>query len=234
MMSRVVIIFQNLISGYSELCRLLVFAGFNPHQRDNFGQVPLHLACISGDITTVRELCEVVRTPGVLIKVIFILWHVANHYLDYYLGSLINPLHAKFFIGNLKKYLHFISYHHTDMTQVVEILPHVIQELTCSTLHRGCRFSGDTRSQGISNHDIDYVEPEWSRPHTLTANWCDVEFIYEECKCFHFQSFFITDMPEVVKILPHGSQEPFSPGYWIPWLLIGSDGLMTQGVIVLT
>ena len=38
--------------------RLLIYSGFNPRQKDNFGQTPLHLACINGDLTSVKELCE--------------------------------------------------------------------------------------------------------------------------------------------------------------------------------
>ena len=45
----------------------------------------------------------------------------------------VNPLHAKFFKGNKKIYLHFMSFFHIDMAQVVEILPQVWQELTYST-----------------------------------------------------------------------------------------------------
>ena len=33
-----------------------------------------------------------------------------------------NPLHAKFFRGNINIYLHFVSFLHIDMTQVVESL----------------------------------------------------------------------------------------------------------------
>lgn len=50
-----------LISGFSELSRLLIYSGFSAHQRDNYGQTPLHLACISGDLTCVMELCEQVH-----------------------------------------------------------------------------------------------------------------------------------------------------------------------------
>ena len=42
----------------------------------------------------------------------------------------INPLRAKFFRGNINIYLHFVSFLHIDMTQVVEILPQVRQEPT--------------------------------------------------------------------------------------------------------
>ena len=45
----------------------------------------------------------------------------------------INPLRAKFFRGNINIYLHFVSFLHIDMTQVVEILPQISQEFTYST-----------------------------------------------------------------------------------------------------
>ena len=45
----------------------------------------------------------------------------------------INPLHAKFFWGNINIYLHFVSFLHIDVTQVVEILPQIRQEPTYST-----------------------------------------------------------------------------------------------------
>ena len=45
----------------------------------------------------------------------------------------LNPLCPEFFIRNRKMYLQFITFLHTDITQVVEILSHVRQELTYST-----------------------------------------------------------------------------------------------------
>ncbi|PAA94394.1 hypothetical protein BOX15_Mlig017494g3, partial [Macrostomum lignano] len=45
--------------GQPDLMRLLVYSGFNPHQRDAFGQTPLHLASIAGNINAVRDLCRV-------------------------------------------------------------------------------------------------------------------------------------------------------------------------------
>ena len=51
-----------MILGYSELMRLLIYSGFNPRQKDNYWQTPLHLACINGNITAVKELCEQVST----------------------------------------------------------------------------------------------------------------------------------------------------------------------------
>ena len=47
-----------VLIGFEELIRLLVYSGFNARQRDNYGQTVLHLACISGNLTVVRELCE--------------------------------------------------------------------------------------------------------------------------------------------------------------------------------
>ena len=47
-----------VVLGYSELMRLLIYSGFNPRQKDNYWQTPLHLACINGNITAVKELCE--------------------------------------------------------------------------------------------------------------------------------------------------------------------------------
>ena len=44
-----------------------------------------------------------------------------------------NPLHAKFFRGNINMYLHFVSFLHIDTTRVVEILPQIRQEPTYST-----------------------------------------------------------------------------------------------------
>ena len=47
--------------------------------------------------------------------------------------TLSNPLRAKFFKRNINIYLHFVSFLHIDMTQVVEILPQIRQEPTYST-----------------------------------------------------------------------------------------------------
>ena len=45
----------------------------------------------------------------------------------------INPWRAKFFRGNMNIYLHFVSFLHISMTQVVEILPQIRQEPAYST-----------------------------------------------------------------------------------------------------
>ena len=44
------------------------------------------------------------------------------------------PLHAKFFRGNINICLHFVSFLHIDATQVVEILPQIRQEPTHSNI----------------------------------------------------------------------------------------------------
>ena len=69
-----------------------------------------------------------------------------------FVSLIITPLRAKFFRGNKNMYLHFRSLFHTDMTQVVEILPQV-RPILHSQYH-GCWCPGDARSQGISNHEI--------------------------------------------------------------------------------
>ena len=46
---------------------------------------------------------------------------------------ILGILRAKFFIGNENIYSHLKSFLHVNMTQVVEILPQVRQELTYST-----------------------------------------------------------------------------------------------------
>ena len=53
----------------------------------------------------------------------------------------VNPLRAKFFRGNLNIYLHFMSFLHTNKTQVVEIPPRVRQGPALPILHNqyhGC------------------------------------------------------------------------------------------------
>ena len=63
-------------------------------------------------------------------------WHFCrecDRWFHFIRWDYILALHAKFFRGNKNIYLHFMSFLHIDMTQVVEILPQVRQELTYST-----------------------------------------------------------------------------------------------------
>ena len=59
----------------------------------------------------------------------------------------LHSLRAKFFRGNINICLHFMSFLHTDKTQIIEI------PIRHSQYH-GCWCPGDERSQGISNYDI--------------------------------------------------------------------------------
>ena len=47
--------------------------------------------------------------------------------------EIFNPLRAKFFRESINIYLHFVSYLHIDVMQVVEIFPQIRQEPTYST-----------------------------------------------------------------------------------------------------
>lgn len=38
--------------------RLLIYSGFDPRLPDNFGYNALHLACLSGNLVSVEDLCE--------------------------------------------------------------------------------------------------------------------------------------------------------------------------------
>ena len=40
---------------------MLIYSGFDPQKPDNFGSSPLHLACISGNLSAVKLLCAKVR-----------------------------------------------------------------------------------------------------------------------------------------------------------------------------
>lgn len=44
--------------GHPDLMRLLMYSGVDLQKTDNFGSTPLHLACLSGNMTCVRILCE--------------------------------------------------------------------------------------------------------------------------------------------------------------------------------
>ena len=75
------------------------------------------------------------------------------------------------FPEDINLYLQFILRLHNDCTQTVEILPRVRQELTYSTLLISwVLMSCNTRSQGISNHDIDLIKPWITRSRMLRVN----------------------------------------------------------------
>ena len=83
-------------------------------------------------------------------------WAWQNEYSEH----IFNHLHAKFCNENIKMYLQFISFLHTGMTPLVEILPYKWKELTYSTLSISRVLMSWRLIQGIGIHDIDSVEPE--------------------------------------------------------------------------
>jgi len=44
--------------GHAELIKLLMYSGVDLQKPDYFGSTPLHLACLSGNVSCVRILCE--------------------------------------------------------------------------------------------------------------------------------------------------------------------------------
>ena len=58
-------------------------------------------------------------------------------------------------------YFYFISFLHTEMVHVIQILPHGRQVPvypTQSTQYHGCWWFGDARSHGISSQSIEPVQ----------------------------------------------------------------------------
>ena len=72
------------------------------------------------------------------------------------------------FSEGTKTYLHFMSFLHIDMAQLVGILSSVRQGLQILYYqHHGRWCPGAARSQGISNHDIDLIKPRLLGPRKL-------------------------------------------------------------------
>ena len=105
--------------------------------------------------------CGLVRPYGDinLGQHLFRYWFVA-YYLAQHQASTLT-LCIIFFRGNENIYLHLTSFFHTGIALVIEILCQLRQELKLISngQYHWYRCPGDTRSQSISNHDIDYVEP---------------------------------------------------------------------------
>ena len=80
-----------------------------------------------------RNLCANLGTGSVEPHYDMTVWIFMGVPLNSPHSSGLNPLHAKFFRGNLNIYLHFVSFLHIDTMQVVEILPQIRQEPTYST-----------------------------------------------------------------------------------------------------
>ena len=108
---------------------------------------------LSPNIPMSSKLIENVANSGIF----SIVWH--DLMFDIFLGkhhSLI-PHVLNFVRANINIYLHFIPMLHIDMAQMVEIIPYVRQKLTYSTQSMSWLLMS-LRSQGFSNHDLDYVE----------------------------------------------------------------------------
>ena len=97
----------------------------------------------------------------IIIVYIYVYFKYDTFHLYYNIVYLQNCIKNRIWI-NLNPLLAslFVSFLHIDMTQVVEIRP--IQ-------YRRCWCPGDAWSQGISNHDTDYVEPNWQG--TVLKTW---------------------------------------------------------------
>ena len=81
------------------------------------------------------------------------------------------------FEKNMNTYLQFISLHLTKMAQIVEIIPHVRQNLTIFLSQSdGCWWPGDTRSQDICSHVIDLLFMKYSIVLVGKVNKWDVMY----------------------------------------------------------
>ena len=82
---------------------------------------------------TMKQSSILVNTVPLTWSIMLCRWQAARHiHVCNGIRRHINPLPAKFFKGKKNLYLHFMSFLHTDMTQVVEILPQVRQDITYS------------------------------------------------------------------------------------------------------
>jgi ankyrin repeat protein len=61
------------VSGHADLIRLLTYSGVDLQKPDNFGSTPLHLACLSGNVSCVKLLCEKVSMAEVMFYVVCLL-----------------------------------------------------------------------------------------------------------------------------------------------------------------
>ena len=74
------------------------------------------------------------QLPGFVVETVWVLvTHTRRDTLTLDMLNYFNPLRAKFFRVNINIYLYFVSFLHTNYTQVVEILPRVRQRPAYST-----------------------------------------------------------------------------------------------------
>ena len=82
-----------------------------------------------------KDISEVNDRNNIIYSLNIIVLHIANRSWRLCVCVIsfdVNPLHARFFRGNKNTYSHFISFFQIDMTQVVEIISQVSQEVTYS------------------------------------------------------------------------------------------------------
>ena len=60
-------------------------------------------------------------------------WECTSEKFETKQNKSLNSLHAKLFRGNINMYLHFMSFLHTDMPKIIEILPRIRPGLTYFT-----------------------------------------------------------------------------------------------------
>ena len=128
---------------------------FNPQRRDNStvkGIQIFHI--IDGLAQDSYPQCAGKWRYSMCWTMVWTAWLMMIHQMKR--SVVINPLRAEFFRRNMNIYLHFMSFLHTNKTQVVEIPPQIRQGP--DNQYHGCWCPGDDRSQGISNHDIDLVK----------------------------------------------------------------------------
>ena len=63
----------HFVSGHADLIRLLTYSGVDLQKPDDFGSTPLHLACLSGNVSCVKLLCEKVGMAEVMLGVVCLL-----------------------------------------------------------------------------------------------------------------------------------------------------------------
>ena len=80
----------------------------------------IHMGPVDNELALVQLMDQQLTSDKTLPETIMMLFDDTNL-------SQVNPLRAKFLRENINIYLHFMSFLHTDKTQVVEIPPWVRQ-----------------------------------------------------------------------------------------------------------
>ena len=71
-----------------------------------------------------------------------------------------------------------MSFLYNDLIKVLVILPEIGELAYPHRQCHGCWWPGVTRSQGISNHDIYYIEQTKFNPSTFRVSWCNFQSTY--------------------------------------------------------